>query len=228
MSEAARHGRNCPGWKDRLPGAALALAINGALLALLVFSLVPHSPPPSDAERETILFLPPPPARVPVTIDARPAPSPQTAPSAPPQEYATPGFDLPYAPPVPGSNRALLSSLGQALACVPDEKGRLSPLCVPMTVRPPDDRVFAVRPPGKNEARFAAEKACADAPTVLPGGTPLGILYNALTNPSAFADKRGYCAPPPPAPVDSVERQDQILRRISPPLMPEPGALPER
>ena len=112
MNDAARARRSRPGWKERLAGIALALTIQGALFALLVFSLVPHAPPPPpDSERETILFLPRLPQlpnRQPVIIDGRPAPAPQTAPPAPPQDwspplYATPGFDLPNAPPIPGS-----------------------------------------------------------------------------------------------------------------------------
>ncbi len=217
-------------WKDRLSGAMLALAINAALFALLIFSLVPHAPPQRPTqERETILLLPTlTPPRAPVVIDARPdlstPPQPVTPPAPPsawsPPLYATPKFDLPYAPPIPGSDRALLMAVLRGLNCIPDEKGRVSALCPRAFTSPPPlrDRALA-QPPGRNEARLAAENACADGPAILPGGSPLGILYNVITNPSAFADKRSYCAPPPPPKVDSVERNEQILRQIYPPLL---------
>ena len=215
-------------WRDRLPGALLALAINAALLALLVFSLAPHPPPPQDASqpRETVLLLPrlKPPGD-PVVIDARPrtaAPEQPVTPPAPPADwspplYATPQFDLPHAPPIPGSARALLTAIDRGLRCLPDEKGRVSALCPENSAAPPPhNRDMGPAAPGRNESLFAAEKNCADAPMVLPGGHPFGILVNALTNPSAFAEKRGYCPPPlKPPRVDGVERREQILRQIA-------------
>jgi len=222
-----------PAWKDRLPSAALALSLQVALFALLIYSLVPPPPPPpppSDAVTETIFLMPKlMPPRAPIVIDARPQestpPQPVTPPAPPsdwsPPLYATPQFDLPYAPPIPGSPRALLMALQRGLNCLPDEQGRVSALCPRDFAKPPPPRDRALAgTPGRNEARFAAENACADGPAVLPGGTPLGILFNVFTNPTVFADKRAYCAPLPPPKVDSVERNEQILRQIYPPLLP--------
>ncbi len=57
-------------WKDRLPSLAVALGVQAALLALLVYSLVVPPAPPQGAQ-EVIFLLPRVPAREPVVIDAR-------------------------------------------------------------------------------------------------------------------------------------------------------------
>jgi len=61
-------------WKDRLPGLVLALGVQAALLAMLVYSLVVPPAPPQQAQE--VIFLLPRLMREPVVIDARTQPRP--------------------------------------------------------------------------------------------------------------------------------------------------------
>src|SRR5579862_1828330 len=116
------------GRADRMAGAALAIAMQAALIALLVFS---HTPPASvvKAARELMFVLPrlekappPPPAkpkrtRLPASAPAIPGPA--VPPLAPPSAIPS----IPFTP-----TPQQLQGLGQSLfGCAPENWSGLSP-----------------------------------------------------------------------------------------------------
>lgn len=160
-----------PGWKERLPGAVIALGLQAGLFALLLhaFPRVRRTP---EILTERIFYLPrilPPP---PPVIDARRPPRPTTAPSAAP---GLPAPEIPSAPPpytqaAPG-NPSLLRAFGRAVGCERDDQGRPSPFGSCRGVRPaPRSELAALAPerPVKREAELAAERARADTPLRVP------------------------------------------------------------
>jgi hypothetical protein len=162
------------GWKDRLPGALFALALQAALFALLAASFTPQHR--SDRPAESVLLLPRLLQRPVPVIDARqPARNPPVQSGAPP--LSTP--PLATAPPpetqVPEpqapSAQALLTALGRALTCEPDADGRASPLlsCRGVRMRARND-MAALAPslPVHREAELAAERARANTPARVP------------------------------------------------------------
>lgn len=192
-------------FREKLPSALGAIAIQGALAALvaLSFEAVRQAVP----EKETILLLPPAPKPPePMIIDARgarkPAPAPVLRNSAP----ETPIVAAPPAPPAATVMEPASAPTAQAQAdCSPEVRARMLPakraaLCPPPPPGPNDVPLQIGDGPVKDEEYFAAERARRDAPFTLPGAGagPLGILLTALFNPSAFADKRNYNGGLPP------------------------------
>lgn len=170
-------------WKDRLPGIALALAMNSALLALLVYSLTVPPPPPSQ-EQEIVFLLPRLPAatpRAPVVIDARPrlptdTRTPSVTTSLPPLR-GTNGITAaaPATVPPPAIS-GLPPRAARAPECRPDERGQIPPACPPM-VKPADSNAVVLNPPTgiQDEKRWAEEKARAGSPADLGVAVGPGI-----------------------------------------------------
>lgn len=216
-------------WKDKLPSMLVALAVQAGFFALLAFSftVVTRAPP---QEQEVIFLLPKPkpkPPPDPMVIDAQPrqpdaaAPPPAATSILPPSDNSNGITALPgYAQSPTGP--ALLQALGRAANCQPDAQGRISSLCT--AVARPDPKIVALHPPDhvKKPDQWADEKARTDSPLTLPGGNPLGILLTALTNPSAFLDKRNYQPAPPPSRSKMTWAEAEYLKRYTSPQCP-PG-----
>lgn len=158
-------------WKDRLPGALFALALQVALFALLAASFTPQRKPGAPAE--TMIFLPRILQRPVPVIDARQAPRSAPAQSAAPAFSPPPLASAPPSPPetqAPGA-AALLAALGRALACEPDAEGRASPLISCRKMRMPPRNDMAALAPAllvHRETEWAAERARANAPGRVP------------------------------------------------------------
>lgn len=192
-------------FREKLPSALGAIAIQVALAALLALSF--EAVRRSVTEKETILLLPPAPLPKPpdpMVIDARGARKP--APTPLPQSIA-PETPLVAAPPAPPATIAIAPppTVQAKVDCSPDVRARMMPerraaLCPPPPPGPNDVPLQIGDGPVKDEEYFAAEKARRDAPFTLPGAEagPLGVLLTALLNPSAFADKRNYNGGLPP------------------------------
>jgi len=153
-------------WKDRLPGLALALGVQGALLALLVTSLVvPPARPP--APQEVIYLLPRlNPAREPVVIDAR---APARASRAPITSNL---------PPSASSNGitagpAITPPLRDAEP-VPPARPAPAPQNTPGSTAPSSGTITLNPPSGvQDEKRWADEKARAGKPP--DAGVSVGV-----------------------------------------------------
>ncbi len=193
-------------WRERLPSALAAIAVQAGLAALVVFSfqVVRHLAP----EKETVLTLQrlqrPAPARAPLVIDGRGRPPPAAAaPAGPLPAYARPGlqFSLPQ-----NGGAAQMQELGRDLAaCRIENYASLSPSqrlrCPPSPqVARHDPDPLAPEKPVKNVPVWQAEVARKNAPFALPGasGGVLGILGALLSG--AFDDKRNYSYAPPDQP----------------------------
>ena len=210
--------------RDRLPSAAVAIALQAGLLALLVFSFqaVRHM----SEEKETILILPPPAKivpRAPVTIDARGKPPQAVRPAAPTAlpPYALPSFNFS----APQSGTAPLGSgaaedLNRDIAkCRVENYGNLNASerqrCPPpegLARRDPSLAPLNPDKPVKNAPVWQAEVDRRNAPPGLPGasGGIVGILETLLFNPGAYADKRSYSyGPQDPPPMDGAEMTRQ-------------------
>jgi hypothetical protein len=207
---------------DRFSGAAIAIALQAGLLALLVFSfqVVRHL----GQEKENILILPPlvrDAPRTPVTIDARGRPPLTARPASPTvlPPYALPSFN----PSAPQSGTAPLGGAGaedlgrQIAKCGPANYGNLNAserkACPPpVALARPDPNLVPLNPdkPVKNAPIWQAEVDRRNAPVALPGaeGGILGILGALLTG--GFGDKRNYSyAPPEAPPMDGAEMTRQ-------------------
>jgi hypothetical protein len=117
-----------PGWRQRVPSAFVALALQAALFALLWQSFPQMAPQPVVlVERIFLLSRPAPP---PPVIDARRPPRAAPAPSGAPPAAAPelPPTPPPYAQAPHAQTPSLLTALGRAFDCQPDKKGRPSPL----------------------------------------------------------------------------------------------------
>src|SRR4051812_19382931 len=186
-------------WKQRLPSTALALAVQGGVFALLLYSFeqIRRAPQP---EREVLLTLPRlRPAVRPVIIDARgvssrPRPSlaPPVADAAAPPTLAPPAASdngeqtVPQAP-----GRTLDKCRPGAPYLPPAERA----LCPPL-LKPPDTDAILLNPPSdvKDPERWEEELAVKNSPLALPGsaGGILGIIGTLLLNPGAYGDKRNW------------------------------------
>ena len=201
--------------RERLPSAAVALAVQAGLLALLVFSfeVVRYMP----GEKETILNLRPltrpAPARTPALRGgmAKPPPAAATAPpSAALPAYARPDFQFS----APQGATALRELNHDAARCRIENYANLSSaerlLCPPPDmVRRDPNAPPAPDKPVKNAPVWQGEVARRNAPATLPGGDIFGAAIMLLFNPSAFADKRNYTPGPAPAPIDGAEMTRQ-------------------
>ena len=147
-------------WKEKLPGMLVALAVQTAILAALIYSLV-VPPAPPQKEQEVIFVLPRLPApRQPIIIDARPKPPVEAPPAVATTNLPTVRSGITAGSQIapPPSTLELMQSLGPAQECRPDERGR--PLC-PAPAKPAGpSTAFDPNPPStvKDEARWAEEK----------------------------------------------------------------------
>jgi hypothetical protein len=151
--------------RDRLSSAAIAIALQAGLLALLAFSFeaVRHA----VDENESILTMPPianaPPRREPVVIDARGKKRPAAAPSEAPTALAQPSFNF-SAP----QNGTALQGPARDLDNCPVGKGgtNAGEGCLPVQGRPG----HADAPPAeaKHPAYWETERAGAHTPPRVP------------------------------------------------------------
>ncbi len=153
-------------WKDRLPGIALALGVQGALLALLVYSLVvPAAPPPEPSE--VIFLLPRLAPREPVVIDARTRPRPnRSLPAAtsnlPPSAS---GNGITPTPAIPPPLRGAEPPPARAAPTPQNAPGKTAS----------DPNTIILNPPSgvQDEKRWAEEKARAGKPA--DAGVSVGV-----------------------------------------------------
>jgi hypothetical protein len=150
-------------WKDRLPSALAALAVQAAFLALLTISYTVVTRAP-DRATEVIYLLPrvapAPPSGDPMVIDARPrTANATTAPSTGLPSGGGKGLDATPRTVSPPANPALPQRLERALDCRADAPDR-SPLCPPLLARPAPG-TFDPNPPSgvQDEKRWAEERA---------------------------------------------------------------------
>jgi hypothetical protein len=147
-------------WRDKLPSIAGTLAMQGAIAALLLFSITAVRR--ELAQTETTLFLPPP---RPVTIDARQPPPPeepqqpsaQAAPISPPPlpAYAAPSAGLSAS--IRGSS-ALLGALGRHVENCRIEKRDADAQCPPLLAdRDPQTMTLDAGKPVRNAAIWQRE-----------------------------------------------------------------------
>jgi hypothetical protein len=187
-------------FRERLPSAVAAIALQAGLLALLLlsFQVVRHI----GEEKEHFITLPPPvqpvrqnkPAPAPGRNPAIATPAPPAA-AAPPPAWASPGFALgsgagagirlarpPGLNDCKPENYANLNASDRKACSHPEDLARHDPNAVPLN-------------PGKpvrNAPVWQGEMARRNAPAVIPGGNPLGAAFNLLFNPGAFLDPRNY------------------------------------
>lgn len=147
-------------WKDKLPSIVGTLAMQAAILALLLFSITAVRR--ELAQTEAILFLPPKPA----IIDARQPPPPpeqpqqrstQAAPVSPPPlpAYAAPSSSLSAST---GGNSALLAALGRQIEDCRIEKRNADAQCPPaLTQRDPQTMTLDAGKPVRNASIWQRE-----------------------------------------------------------------------
>ena len=188
-------------FRERLPSAIAAIALQAGLLALLVlsFQVVRHI----TKEKETFLTLPP--LAQPMPQQRTPAPGnrpattttpPPRAMTTPPPAWASPGFTLGSGGAGAGIRLAQPPGLD---ACRPENYTNLNAgdrkACShpeDLARRDPNAMTLDPNKPVKDAPVWQAEVARRNAPAVIPGGNPLGAAFNLLFNPGAFADKRNY------------------------------------
>lgn len=205
-------------FRDRLPSAAAAIALQAGLLALLVlsFEVVRRVAP----EEERFITLPPlartQSQRAPVVIDARKPPQLGGGPSAatPPLSlpvYATPSFNL-GAPAGETALRALNRALGGCGLGMPRDP-RIAAPCPPLTgvARSDPNEIPLTGKPVPNAPIWQAEVDRRGAPMTVPGGDPLGILLTLLGSPESFLDRRNYSYAAPQEPVSGADHQRDLI-----------------
>jgi hypothetical protein len=208
-------------FREKLPSALAAIALQVGMLALLAlsFEVVRHI----GAEKETILVLPPlartAPATRPMVIDGRRIPKPEAAPLAPQTlpAWATQGFALGS-----GANGILLAPRAGLTDCRPENLGRLGALerqaCLPsaqMAARDPGALVPYKLVPKAPTFQSGIDRR--DAPVGLPGasGGPIGLLFTLLLDPGAYGDRRNYSYAQPQAPaMDGAEMTRQFFQHM--------------
>jgi hypothetical protein len=192
-------------FRERLPSAIAAIALQAGLLALLVlsFQVVRHI----SQEQEHFITLPPlaqplPQQKAPPLAGRKPSTaSPlQPVPPAPPPAWASPGFTLEGIGDSGGAGAGIrLARPPNLMDCKPENYANLNASDRKACSRPEDmarrDPNAVPLNPGKpvtNAPIWQAEIDRRNAPAVIPGGNPLGALFTLLGNPGAFLDKRNY------------------------------------
>jgi hypothetical protein len=166
-SAPPRHTRS---FAERGQGAVLALLVQTIFLLLML--LTPPHPIRPEAEKETLLLLPPL-TRPPTTIDARARRSLSTArPIVPPPPSSAPVMTAPLAPPggIAGFGRSLFDCAPENYAnLTPDERAHCPKPGEGMAVNQPPD-LMRTRSHVKDEAHWRQEWERVHSTTLLPCG----------------------------------------------------------
>lgn len=216
-----------PTFRERLPSALAAIALQGGLLAMLLlsFQVVRHI----SGEQEHFIALPP---------LARPVPQPRktaTAPGRKPDAAQPPGPAVPPQLPVYANPGFALGSGGAGAgirlaqppgidACRPENYANLNAsdrkACTSQDMARRDPNAMPLNPnkPVKDAPVWQAEIARRNAPPVIPGGNPLGAAATLLFNPGAFLDPRNYSYAAPgnggELAIDGAESTHQLWSQI--------------
>jgi len=207
-------------FRERLPSAIAAIALQVGLLALLAFSFAVVRQ--VSLEKENTITLPPLARPLPQQKPATaPGHKPETAtppPAAQPAPlpfYASPGFTLDS-----GGAGIRLAQPPNLKDCRPENYADLNAseraACSSQDMARRDPNALPADPskPVKNAPVWQAEIDRRNAPPVIPGGNPLGAAFTLLFNPGAFLDPRNYSYATPgnggaPA-IDGAESTHQI------------------
>lgn len=214
-------------FRERLPSALAAIALQVGLLAMLLlsFQVVRHI----TGEQEHIITLPPLAQPAPQrktaaapdrTPDAATPPPPVTAPSQLPA-WANPGFALGSGGAGAGIRLAQPPTID---ACRPENYANLNATdrkaCTPQDMAKRDPNAMPLNPnrPVKDAPVWQAEIDRRNAPSSLPGASAgiVGILGTLLFNPGAYGDRQNYSyAPPnPEGKIDGAESTHQAWSQI--------------